>query len=210
MIYFTSIKNNFERTITCISAGKVFNVTGLRVGWAIAPSNIIKHLLNTYFLSLEFTSAFEQLVIAKDLEDSFKEYNGYDNYWIFLEYDTINRYKIFKDMIEKLNIKVIKPLGTYYCNIDISFFRNKIPQKYYYRIDQPNIYSPELNKAFCRMLIDKEKIGLIPLSEIQQENLKIDYLVRVTINRNELDFEIIYNSLKNFIENNNIKYLQYK
>lgn len=34
----------FERSINVSSAGKLFSATGIRVGWAIGPSNLMKSL----------------------------------------------------------------------------------------------------------------------------------------------------------------------
>jgi aspartate/methionine/tyrosine aminotransferase len=34
----------WERTVSVHSAGKLFSVTGARVGWAIGPSHLIKAL----------------------------------------------------------------------------------------------------------------------------------------------------------------------
>lgn len=38
------IDGMFERCINICSAGKLFSATGVRVGWAIGPENIIKNL----------------------------------------------------------------------------------------------------------------------------------------------------------------------
>ena len=35
--WFATLSNNWERTITIVSAGKLFNATGWRIGWAIGP-----------------------------------------------------------------------------------------------------------------------------------------------------------------------------
>ena len=44
MVRFANIKNMFDRTITISSAGKTFTCTGWKVGWAVAPENLIKAL----------------------------------------------------------------------------------------------------------------------------------------------------------------------
>ena len=42
-VYYASIGNNFVRTVTIFSGGKLFNATGWKVGWGIGPSQIMKH-----------------------------------------------------------------------------------------------------------------------------------------------------------------------
>lgn len=39
---FASIGNNWERTISIYSGGKLYNATGWKLGWAIGPAPIIK------------------------------------------------------------------------------------------------------------------------------------------------------------------------
>ena len=41
-IHFASIGNNFERTVSIFSAGKLLCATGWKIGWAIAPEKLIK------------------------------------------------------------------------------------------------------------------------------------------------------------------------
>jgi aspartate/methionine/tyrosine aminotransferase len=45
MARFANVRNMFDRTITVSSAGKTFCCTGWKVGWAVAPVNIIKSLM---------------------------------------------------------------------------------------------------------------------------------------------------------------------
>ena len=39
---FANFDQNFKKTITVFSAGKMLNVTGWKVGWCIGPENLIK------------------------------------------------------------------------------------------------------------------------------------------------------------------------
>jgi aspartate/methionine/tyrosine aminotransferase len=40
---FADIGDNFKKTITIFSAGKMLNCTGWKVGWAIGPQDLIKN-----------------------------------------------------------------------------------------------------------------------------------------------------------------------
>lgn len=42
-LWLASHFNNWERTITIFSAGKLLNCTGWRIGWAIGPAKLIKY-----------------------------------------------------------------------------------------------------------------------------------------------------------------------
>lgn len=41
-VNFASLSNNFNKTITVYSGGKLFNATGWKIGWAVAPDYLIK------------------------------------------------------------------------------------------------------------------------------------------------------------------------
>lgn len=40
-VMFANLKNNWEKTITVFSGGKMFACTGWKIGWSIAPADII-------------------------------------------------------------------------------------------------------------------------------------------------------------------------
>lgn len=42
--YFASLPGMFERTISCSSLSKTYSITGWRLGYCIAPENIIEQL----------------------------------------------------------------------------------------------------------------------------------------------------------------------
>ena len=41
-IPFATVKNNWNRTVSVYSGGKLLNATGWKVGWAIGPERIIR------------------------------------------------------------------------------------------------------------------------------------------------------------------------
>lgn len=41
-IMFANIGNNFDRTISIFSGGKLFSCTGWKIGWAIGPAALIR------------------------------------------------------------------------------------------------------------------------------------------------------------------------
>ena len=46
---YASIDDNYKRTVTVWSGGKLFNATGWKVGWAVGPPEILKQAsLHTY------------------------------------------------------------------------------------------------------------------------------------------------------------------
>lgn len=43
-VLFANIGDNYKRTITIFSAGKMLNCTGWKVGWMIGPPELVKHV----------------------------------------------------------------------------------------------------------------------------------------------------------------------
>ncbi len=50
--FFASVGNNWHRTVTVFSGGKVFTATGWKVGWAIGPADYIKQALQMHFITV--------------------------------------------------------------------------------------------------------------------------------------------------------------
>jgi len=103
-----------------------------------------------------------------------------------------------KKIFEKLpNVRIIKPEGSYYCIIDVSSYRNKLNEKFYSHLDDKSMRSDFLDRAFCRMFYSKE-IGLIPLSGTQFCG-EFDYLIRISLNRRDADYEILNDAVDELI-----------
>ena len=52
--YFASLPGMFERTISCSSLSKTYSITGWRLGYCIAPENIIEQIFLTQFAARPF------------------------------------------------------------------------------------------------------------------------------------------------------------
>ena len=51
-VCFATVGNNWDRTVSIFSGGKLFSCTGWKVGWAIGPQNLIYNggiICNTVF-----------------------------------------------------------------------------------------------------------------------------------------------------------------
>lgn len=42
-VRFASIGDNFDKTVSVYSGGKLFNACGWKLGWGIGPAHIMKH-----------------------------------------------------------------------------------------------------------------------------------------------------------------------
>jgi len=75
-IHFATIANNWHRTVSIFSGGKLFSATGWKVGWTIAPKELINlgGIINNAVTYSQNTPA--QVAFANGLDDIYKpDYN---------------------------------------------------------------------------------------------------------------------------------------
>lgn len=81
---FANIGENYKKTITIFSAGKMMNCTGWKVGWAVGPPDLIKHVSYVHESVVFNLNVPGQVAIAKSLEESLKPYQGYKDYYTYV------------------------------------------------------------------------------------------------------------------------------
>lgn len=113
--YFTSLPGMFERTISCSSLSKTYSITGWRLGYCIAPENIIEQIKKVHdFLTVGAAAPLQEAAVV-GLE--FK-----NNYYDELQKLYTHKKELFINGLKELNIPHTEPQGAYYVMIDISEF----------------------------------------------------------------------------------------
>lgn len=113
--YFTSLPGMFERTISCSSLSKTYSITGWRLGYCIAPENIIEQIKKVHdFLTVGAAAPLQEAAVV-GLE--FK-----DNYYDELQKLYTHKKELFINGLKELNIPHTEPQGAYYVMVDISEF----------------------------------------------------------------------------------------
>lgn len=112
--YFTSLPGMFERTISCSSLSKTYSITGWRLGYCIAPENIIEQIKKVHdFLTVGAAALQEAAVVGLEFKD---------NYYDELQKLYTHKKELFINGLKELNIPHTEPQGAYYVMIDISEF----------------------------------------------------------------------------------------
>ena len=63
--YFASLPGMFERTISCSSLSKTYSITGWRLGYCIAPENIIEQIKKVHdFLTVGAAAPLQEAAVA--------------------------------------------------------------------------------------------------------------------------------------------------
>ena len=113
--YFASLPGMFERTISCSSLSKTYSITGWRLGYCIAPENIIEQIKKVHdFLTVGAAAPLQEAAVV-GLEFS-------DAYYDELQGLYTHKKDLFLNGLKELNIPHTEPQGAYYVTVDISEF----------------------------------------------------------------------------------------
>jgi aspartate/methionine/tyrosine aminotransferase len=112
-----NIPGMWDRTLSLMSAGKIFSATGVRVGWGIGP----KHLIAKATAIFQFNSFCMydplQVAIAECLDIANKPYMGFDTYFKWLRHHYLQQRNYFISNLAKskgFNLNFFLPEGGYF------------------------------------------------------------------------------------------------
>ena len=114
-IYINSFPGMFERTISCSSLSKTYSITGWRLGYMIAPANIIERAKKVHdFLTVGAAAPLmEAAVVGLEFPDSY--YEGLRAHYTHMR-------DLFINGIKEFGLNYNEPQGAYFVLVDISEF----------------------------------------------------------------------------------------
>lgn len=114
-VYFASLPGMAERTLSCSSLSKTYSITGWRLGYVIAPAEVIDRARKVHdFLTVGAAAPLmEAAVVGLELPQSY-----YDD---LLALYTHKR-ELFCAGLRERGLKFVEPQGAYYVMVDISDF----------------------------------------------------------------------------------------
>jgi len=150
-IYFASLPGMFERTISCSSLSKTYSITGWRLGYLIAPANIIDGARKVHdFLTVGAAAPLQEAAVtALNFDDEYYE-NLRDVY--------TKKRDFFIEGLSKLGLKFTVPQGAYYVMVDISEFGAKS------------------DLEFCEWMAGEVGVAAVPGSSFFRED--VNHLIR--------------------------------
>jgi len=138
-ISIASLPGMFERTVTMNSMAKTFNLTGWKIGWAIAPSHLSWGVRQAHaFVTFSSPNAL-QCAAAVALRAP-------DSYYVELKRDYIAKRAILVEGLKAVGFKVFPPNGTFFVLADHTHF------------------GMENDVAFCKYLHKEVGVVAIPCS----------------------------------------------
>ena len=157
-IYFATLPGMWERTISCSSLSKTYSITGWRLGYIIAPEEIIERAKKVHdFLTVGCAAPMMEAVLPALAF-------GQDYYDDFLTKYT-HKKGLFLKGLDALNLTHNDPEGAYYVMLDISEFG----------------YDSDL--AFCEDMARVVGVGAVPGSSFFRE--PVNHLIRFHFAKND-------------------------
>lgn len=151
-VYFSSLPNMYERTISCSSLSKTYSITGWRLGYIIAPPNIIEVAKKVHdFLTVGAAAPLQEAAVT-GLKFG-------DDYYKWLQDKYTHKRDLFLKGLDDIGIAHTVPQGAYYILLDISEFG----------------FDSDLE--FCEVLAKEVGVGAVPGSSFFREN--VNNLVRL-------------------------------
>ena len=153
-ICMASLPGMFEHTITCNSLSKTYSITGWRLGYALAPQNIMDRIKQYHdFNTVGAPSPLmEAAVVGLDMPMSY--YEEFGAHYAHMK-------ALFTGGMKELGIPFTDPQGTYFVLADISPFLKK----------------GQSDVDFCVEMAQKIGVGAVPGSSFFDED--VNHIIRL-------------------------------
>jgi aspartate/methionine/tyrosine aminotransferase len=129
-----------ERCVKIGSAGKIFSLTGWKVGFVCAAPGILRVLAKAHQFITFTTPPNLQAAVAYGLGKS-------DDYFVNMRAGFQRSRDRFADGLRRLGFPVLDAQGTYFLNVDLAPLGHN-----------------EDDETFCRRLVVEHKVAAIPVS----------------------------------------------
>jgi aminotransferase len=171
--YIASLPGMFERTISCSSLSKTYSITGWRLGYIIAPEEIIDVAKKVHDFLTVGAAAPLQEAAAAGLRFPASYYDA-----LLREYT--ERRELLLKGLDDLGIQHTTPDGAYYVMLDISE------------------YGYESDLDFCEKLAERVGVGAVPGSSFFREG--VNNLIRLHFAKKKDTLYEALNRLENMKE----------
>ena len=147
--YMNSLPGMWERTISCSSLSKTYSITGWRLGYAIAPQNIMDRIKQYHdFNTVGAPSPLMEAAVAGlELPDSY--YEEFGQHYAHMK-------KIFTEGLDRLGIEYSDPQGAYFVLANIGQFMKK----------------GQTDVEFCEQLAEKVGVAAVPGTSFFMEDVR--------------------------------------
>ena len=167
--YIAALPEMFDRTISCSSLSKTYNMTGWRLGYVIGPEPVIAGARKVHdFLTVGAAAPLQEAAVAAlQLPSSYYEQ---------LTADYTRKRDLFLPCLEEAGLSYTKPQGAYYVMVDVA------------------AWGVQDDTAFCRWMAREVGVAAVPGSSFFHE--PVNHLIRFHFSRSEAVLSEIGNRLR--------------
>lgn len=153
-IYMNSLPGMWERTVSCSSLSKTYSVTGWRLGYAIAPKEIMDRIKQFHdFNTVGAPSPLmEAAIVGLNMPDSY--YKEFGDHYSHMK-------KLFTEGLDRIGIPYTDPQGAYFVLADIA----------------PFLKPGQSDVEFCEEMARKVGVACVPGTSFFNE--KVNNIVRL-------------------------------
>ncbi len=141
-----SIPGMRDRTVKIGSAGKIFGLTGWKIGFVCAAPQILRVLAKAHQFITFTTAPSLQVAVAYGLGKP-------DDYFLQMRADLARSRDRLSKGLSSLGFPVLQSQGTYFLNVDLA-----------------PLGLNESDVAFCKRIVHEHKVAAIPVSAFYEEN----------------------------------------
>ncbi|MBN3297584.1 KAT1 transaminase, partial [Amia calva] len=166
-VKIASLPGMWERTVTIGSAGKTFSATGLKVGWAIGPESILKHVKSVHVVSVYNCPTTPQEAVARLFQRELENYGKPESYILQLPQTLNGKRKKLADSLVSVGMQPIMPEGGYFMIADFSTIGVDLQDPH--NTDEPYDY------RFVKWMIRNKGLATIPMSAFYSPEHQKDF-----------------------------------
>lgn len=153
-----------DRTVKIGSAGKIFSLTGWKVGFVCAAAPILRVLAKAHQFLTFTTPPNLQMAVAYGLDKA-------DSYFLGMRTELARSRDRLTRGLSSIGFPVLPSQGTYFLNVDL----------------QP-LGLNESDEAFCKRLVREHRVAAIPVSALYEEN-PVTSVVRFCFAKNDVTLD---------------------
>jgi len=156
--YMAALPDMFERTISCSSLSKTYNMTGWRLGYVIGSETVIAGARKVHdFLTVGAPAPLQEAA-ASALELPLSYYEQ-------LTADYTRKKELFLSYLDEAGLSYTRPQGAYYVMVDCK------------------AYGVKNDREFCRWMAKEVGVAAVPGSSFFHEPM--NHLIRLHFSRSE-------------------------
>lgn len=158
-----TLPSMWERTLTVGSAGKTFFTTGWKTGWAYGPIHLMRNVFFVHQNCIRTHCTPIQEAIARAIEGNLDKMGTKQCFFANGPEVLKNKLDIMIDVFQKVNLKSVKPQGSFYFMADWTGTAH--------RCDLDDEKDEYLDYKFTKWMIKNAGIEFIPISAfLSQKN----------------------------------------